>query len=156
MRIFADTHIHSCLSPCASDEMTPNNIVNMAMLKGLNLIAVTDHNTAGNLRAVLNAAEGTELCVIPGLELESSEEVHILAYFDALENAEALGRAIYPYLPDTPNNRAGAVDKRIRRRSGPSAYRPPQPRTYSPARLYKPLFRDKNCGNFSLRNLFRL
>ena len=104
MRIFADTHIHSCLSPCASDEMTPNNIVNMAMLKGLNLIAVTDHNTAGNLRAVLNAAEGTELCVIPGLELESSEEVHTLAYFDALENAEALGRAIYPYLPDTPNN----------------------------------------------------
>lgn len=104
MKIFADTHIHSCLSPCADEEMTPNNIVNMALIKGLNLIAVTDHNSADNLRAVTAAAEGTGLCIIPGMELESSEEVHILAYFDALEKAEALSKAIYKFLPDTPNN----------------------------------------------------
>ena len=104
MKIFADTHIHSCLSPCAHEEMTPNNIVNMALIKGLELIAVTDHNSADNLRAVAEAAEGTGLCVVPGMELESSEEVHVLAYFDVLEKAEELGRAIYPYLPDMPNN----------------------------------------------------
>ena len=74
MKIFADTHIHSCLSPCAHEEMTPNNIVNMALIKGLELIAVTDHNRADNLRAVAEAAEGTGLCVVPGMELESSEE----------------------------------------------------------------------------------
>ena len=90
MRLFADTHIHSCLSPCADQSMTPNNIVNMALIKGLDLIAVTDHNSADNLRAVAAAAEGTSLCVVPGLELESSEEVHVLAYFDMLEKAEAI------------------------------------------------------------------
>ena len=104
MRLFADTHIHSCLSPCADQSMTPNNIVNMALIKGLDLIAVTDHNSADNLRAVAAAAEGTSLCVVPGLELESSEEVHVLAYFDMLEKAEAMGRAVYEYLPDMPNN----------------------------------------------------
>ena len=62
MRLFADTHIHSCLSPCADQSMTPNNIVNMALIKGLDLIAVTDHNSADNLRAVAAAAVLTGRC----------------------------------------------------------------------------------------------
>ena len=48
-----DLHLHSCLSPCADDDMTPNNMVNMALLNGLDIIAVTDHNTCGNCAAVM-------------------------------------------------------------------------------------------------------
>ena len=47
-----DLHIHSALSPCANEDMTPNNIVNMAVIKGLDIIAVTDHNSADNLPAI--------------------------------------------------------------------------------------------------------
>jgi len=52
MRLYYDLHIHSALSPCASDDMTPNNIVNMCVLKGLDIIAVTDHNSARNVEAL--------------------------------------------------------------------------------------------------------
>lgn len=51
MKLYCDLHLHSCLSPCGDDDMTPNNIVNMAKLKGLTCIALTDHNTAMNCRA---------------------------------------------------------------------------------------------------------
>lgn len=105
MKIFADTHIHSCLSPCAHEEMTPNNIVNMALIKGLELIAVTDHNSADNLRAVAEAAEGTGLCVVPGMELESSEEVHVLAYFDVLEKQRSWAGLFTPICPIYPTIR---------------------------------------------------
>ena len=105
MEIFLDMHIHSCLSPCASDDMTPNNIVNMAIIKGLDMIAVTDHNTAGNLPAVFDAArEAGGICVVPGIELNTSEEVHVLAYFEKLSDALSLSEEIYEYLPAINNN----------------------------------------------------
>ena len=56
--MFYDLHMHSCLSPCADDTMTPNNICNMAFIKGLDLIAVTDHNSTKNLPAIAEAAAG--------------------------------------------------------------------------------------------------
>ena len=62
-----DLHIHSCLSPCGDDLMTPPNIVNMAYVKGLDIIALTDHNSARNVRAAIKAAEGLPLTVIPGM-----------------------------------------------------------------------------------------
>lgn len=89
MKIFYDLHIHSALSPCGDEDMTPNNIVNMSLLKGLDVIAVTDHNSCGNVRAVMEAA-GDRLLVIPGMEVESAEEVHILCYFPCLEKAEQM------------------------------------------------------------------
>ena len=89
MRLYYDLHIHSALSPCGDEDMTPNNIVNMARLKGLDVIAVTDHNTCGNLRAVCEAA-GEELLVIPGIEAETAEEVHLLCYFPSIAAAEAM------------------------------------------------------------------
>lgn len=73
--------------------MTPNNIVNMALLKGLDIIAVTDHNSCGNAGAVIKAAED-RLLVIPGLEVESSEEVHIVCYFPTLEAAECMEKEV--------------------------------------------------------------
>lgn len=93
MRVYYDLHIHSALSPCADDDMTPNNIVNMSLLKGLDVIAVTDHNTCGNVRAVQEVAAG-RLLVIPGMEVETEEEVHVLCYFPSLAQAEALEAAL--------------------------------------------------------------
>lgn len=89
MRVYYDLHIHSALSPCGDDDMTPNNIVNMALIKGLDVIAVTDHNSCGNLRAVMEVA-GDNLLVIPGMEVETAEEVHILCYFPTIEKAEEM------------------------------------------------------------------
>ena len=45
MMLYYDFHIHSALSPCGDADMTPNNIVGMASIKGLDAIAVSDHNT---------------------------------------------------------------------------------------------------------------
>ncbi len=87
MSIFYDLHIHSALSPCGDEDMTPNNIVNMACLLGLDMIALTDHNTAGNVRAVSMAAEG-KIKVVPGIEVTTAEEVHTVCYFPTIEAAE--------------------------------------------------------------------
>lgn len=85
--LFYDLHIHSCLSPCSDDDMTPYNIVGMAALKGLEVIAVTDHNSCKNCPAVLAAARKMNILAIPGMELTTSEEVHALCLFDSLEGA---------------------------------------------------------------------
>ena len=73
MKLSYDLHLHSCLSPCGDRDMTPNNIVNMASLLGLDVIAVSDHNTARNLPAVFAVAERVGLLVIPAMELCSAE-----------------------------------------------------------------------------------
>ena len=104
MQFAVDFHIHSGLSPCADDDMTPNNIVNMALLKGLDTIAVTDHNTAQNLPTVLEVAKQCGLMVIPGVEVQTKEEVHMLCLFRELDAAVSFGRSIYESLPDIKNN----------------------------------------------------
>lgn len=91
MRCACDLHIHTCLSPCGDEEMTPNNVVNMARLIGLDVMAVTDHNTSGNVRAVWEAGRRAGVAVVPGMELETSEEVHVLLLFPDCDAAEACG-----------------------------------------------------------------
>ena len=108
MRVSYDLHIHSCLSPCGSDDMTPNNIVNMAALLGTDVIAVSDHNSSRNLPAVCAAATklspaGQELLVVPAVEACTSEEVHMLCLFETLEGALAFGNEIYRFLPPISN-----------------------------------------------------
>lgn len=93
MRRYYDLHIHSALSPCGDEDMTPNNIVNMSCLLGLDLIAMTDHNSAGNVRAVCEAAKG-KIAVIPGIEVTTAEEVHVLCYFPQIEGAEDMGELL--------------------------------------------------------------
>ena len=91
-----DLHIHTALSPCGDDDMTPNNIVNMAMIKKRDIIAVTDHNTCGNARAVMEAAEripGAPVTV-PGMELTAAEDVHVLLYFPEINAAESFEREV--------------------------------------------------------------
>jgi predicted metal-dependent phosphoesterase TrpH len=87
MKLAYDLHIHSALSPCGDNDMTPNNIVNMSCLKGLDIIAVTDHNSAENLEAVMKCSHGKKLIVIPGIEIMTREEVHIVCLFPTLEAA---------------------------------------------------------------------
>lgn len=87
MKLYYDLHIHSALSPCGDNDMTPNNIVNMSIIKGLDVIAVTDHNSCGNVESAMKVADGNIL-VIPGMEIETSEEIHVVSYFPDLERAK--------------------------------------------------------------------
>lgn len=104
LRLFVDLHLHSCLSPCGDSEMTPNNLVHMAKLKGLDAIALTDHNTVGNLRAAAEVAAACDMLLLPGMEVTCREEVHILAYFSEIDRAEAFGAWLYERMPPMPNN----------------------------------------------------
>lgn len=98
-----DLHIHSCLSPCASDDMTPNNIVMMAKLKGLDIISVCDHNHTGNLKVVEELADEQGILLLPGLELETSEEVHLLCYFPSVGSILKMQSALSQYYQYIPN-----------------------------------------------------
>ena len=83
--------------------MTPGNICGMAKLKGLQAIAVTDHQSAAMVRAVSSCAKRAGLLLLPGLEICTREEVHLLAYFASLEQAEAMGLWCCQRLPDRKN-----------------------------------------------------
>lgn len=99
-----DLHIHSCLSSCSDINMTPKRIVNEASKKGLDIIAITDYNCARNIGAVMQAAEGLPLTVIPGIEVTTSEEIHVVCLFPDLESAENAGHYLERYLPHVANN----------------------------------------------------
>ena len=88
-RYFYDLHLHSCLSPCADDDMTPANIAGMAALCGLQLIALTDHNSCGNCGALLQACRQYGIVGVPGMELTTAEEIHLVCLFPDLEKAQA-------------------------------------------------------------------
>lgn len=100
---FYDLHLHSCLSPCGDNDMTPNNIANMAVLNGLQIIALTDHNSCKNCPAILKAAKELPLTVIPGMELCTSEEVHVVCLFYSLAEAMAFDAYVHEKLPDIQN-----------------------------------------------------
>ena len=106
MAAYCDLHIHSCLSPCADDDMTPWNLVGMARVKGLDVIALTDHNTALNTPEAVAAGEAYGVQVIPGMEITSREEVHILGYFSSVQDALAAGDTVYAHLPQVENQPA--------------------------------------------------
>lgn len=103
MKLYYDFHIHSALSPCGDDLMTPNNIVNMALLKELDAIAVTDHNASDNCRACVELGDEKGLIVVPGMEVQSKEEVHMLALFQTIEAIEAFQEALYRHYDKLPN-----------------------------------------------------
>lgn len=86
-RYYYDFHIHSCLSPCGDDDMTPNNIAGMATLCGLNIVALTDHNTTKNCPAFFEAAKRQGIIPVAGMELTTAEDIHIVCLFENLEAA---------------------------------------------------------------------
>ena len=102
MNLYYDLHIHSGLSPCGDEDMTPNNIVNMALIKELDCIAVTDHNSCGNVKAVMDAARDTGLLIIPGMEVETAEEVHMLCLFPDINSAFLIWKKVEENLLDIP------------------------------------------------------
>lgn len=85
MRLRYDLHIHSCLSPCGDDALTPAFAAGTAKLCGLDVAALTDHNSAKNCPAFFRAAEFYGLSPLGGLELSTIEGVHVLCLFDSLE-----------------------------------------------------------------------
>ena len=99
-----DLHVHSCLSPCGDNDMTPANIAGMAFLNGLNAIALTDHNTVKNCSALKKAAEQYGITVLYGMELTTDEEVHIVCLFADEKSANEWGDFVYSKLQKIKNN----------------------------------------------------
>ena len=104
MKYYCDLHIHSALSPCGDADMTPNNIVNMARVCGLDIVAICDHNTIGNVASCMEVATSYDLCVVPGMELETAEEAHFICLFEDLETAREFDMWLAPFKPSFKNN----------------------------------------------------
>ena len=99
MRAFkADLHIHTCLSPCAELEMSPSAVVKSAVENRIDIIAITDHNSAENIIAAKKASENMDLTVLAGIEIASSEEAHILAFFDDVHSVMKMQEVVYSNL----------------------------------------------------------
>ena len=104
MKLYYDFHIHSALSPCGDNDMTPNNLIHMSRIKGLDAVALTDHNACENVRAAA-AVAGDKIIFIPGMEVETSEEVHIVTLFPTADAAEEMQRILVdssPFIPNRP------------------------------------------------------
>lgn len=91
---YCDLHIHSCLSPCGDDDMTPGNIVGMSLLNGLQIVALTDHNSVKNCPAFFKIAKAHGIIPVAGVELTTSEDVHVVCLFRTLEAAMDFGEFI--------------------------------------------------------------
>ena len=89
-----DLHLHSCLSPCGDEDMTPGNIVGMSLLNGLQIVALTDHNSTKNCPAFFKIAKANGIIPVAGMELTTAEDVHALCLFRDLESAMAFGEYV--------------------------------------------------------------
>lgn len=103
-KYYYDLHIHSCLSPCGDKDMTPSNIVGMAQLKELDIIALTDHNTCKNCPAIFESGKDSGILIVPGMEINTAEEIHGVCLFRNLESAMEFDNYVYSKLPDVKNN----------------------------------------------------
>ena len=103
MKVYYDLHMHSCLSPCGADDMTPNNLVHMAALAGLQVIALSDHNTTRNVPAAVAVGKECGVLVVPAMELTTKEDIHVLCLLPSVEAAEKLRQYVYPRLPQRKN-----------------------------------------------------
>ena len=103
MKLSYDLHMHSCLSPCGDADMTPNNMINMAILNGLQVVALTDHNSCQNCPAFLEVARRNGILAIAGMELCTAEEIHVVCLFPELAAAMAFDREVYSQIPDIEN-----------------------------------------------------
>jgi PHP family Zn ribbon phosphoesterase len=101
----AELHVHTVLSPCAEIEMIPPLIIETAVEKGINLISITDHNASANVEAVQKASKNSGVAVLPGMELQTREEVHVLCLFDTLDQLAALQTIVDSALPALENDR---------------------------------------------------
>ena len=100
----ADLHIHTVLSPCADLSMGPKNIIDKSLEHGLEVIAITDHNSCDNVKAILDAAKKTTLTVIPGMEVYTREEAHLICLFSSLQADLQFQKLIHAHLPEGQND----------------------------------------------------
>ena len=103
MKLYYDLHLHSCLSPCGDNEMTPYNLVNLAKLFGYDIIALTDHNSCKNCLSAIKAGEKIGITVVPGMELCTCEEIHNICLFPDIERAMLFSDYISGTLPKIKN-----------------------------------------------------
>ncbi|MBF0544083.1 MAG: PHP domain-containing protein [Candidatus Riflebacteria bacterium] len=94
-----DLHIHTKLSPCASEEMTPRAITKKAQEMGLDIIAICDHNSSRNSAAVIEAAKHCSILVIPGIEIETRDKIHVIGLFSDVKSALKVTEEIRIKLP---------------------------------------------------------
>ncbi len=100
-----DLHNHTCLSPCAQLDMHPRALVRHCLARGLDIVAITDHNASENIIHVMQAARDTPLVVIPGMEVTTKEEAHVLALFASIETVGLFQEIIYSRLPGENDER---------------------------------------------------
>lgn len=101
--IALDLHVHTALSPCATGEMLPPAVLLLAERRGVDVIGIVDHGTAGNAAAFAEAAAAFKVRVVVGLEVESAEGVHLLSLFDTPEAATGFEKLLLPHLPQRAN-----------------------------------------------------
>ena len=106
-----DTHVHTCLSPCGDLDMHPSGLVAAARAARLDAVGVCDHNSARNVAATMRAGARAGLTVVPGMEIASEEEVHVLAFLPDVEAAERLQQRVYDVLPG--KNDAAAFGEQV-------------------------------------------
>ncbi len=103
MKLYYDLHIHSCLSPCGDNEMTPYNLVNMAKIFGYDIIALTDHNSSANCESAVKVGKEIGITVVPGMELCTSEEIHCICLFPTVEKAMEFSGYVRTLMPPIKN-----------------------------------------------------
>ncbi len=103
MKLFYDLHLHSCLSPCGDNDMSPYNLVNMAKLLGYDIIALTDHNSCENCESAVKVGKDIGITVVPGMEICTSEEIHNVCLFPTVEKAMEFSRFIKTTMPPIKN-----------------------------------------------------
>lgn len=102
--LLLDLHIHSVLSPCADILMTPGNIIKTAIEKGIDIISITDHNSIKNLKSAKKIAEDKNIIIVPGIEVQSKEDIHLLSYFENLKDLNSYYELIYEGLSNIKND----------------------------------------------------
>ena len=100
---YYDLHIHSCLSPCADNDNTPHSLAGMALLAGLQIVALTDHNTTKNCPAFFEACKAYGLVPIAGMELTTAEDIHVVCLFEELKAAEEFSDYVLSTMPPIKN-----------------------------------------------------
>lgn len=104
MLVRYDLHVHSALSPCADDDMTPANIVGYAALEGIQIVAIADHNAIGNVKVAMEVGEAYGVCVVPAMELQTQEDIHVLCLFPTFEALQGFFDAIdFPSIKNKPS-----------------------------------------------------
>lgn len=104
LKVFnCDLHVHTCLSPCAELDMHPTPLVKKALDTDLNIIAICDHNSSANVPYVIKAAQASNLKILPGMEITTIEEVHLLAIFDSVANLTLMQNIIDQHLKGENN-----------------------------------------------------